>query len=73
MPASVRIQNDTNCEMQAIIKMKTKEIVQMIGQSQQVSLVLPSIKSLTIVCSGEAAPVARGSYIIKYRRAHRIL
>ncbi|MFD2331844.1 S-Ena type endospore appendage [Cohnella sp. GCM10020058] len=66
--ATIKLQNDTNCVMAAIIKMRTKEIVQLVGQSQQISLVLPSISSLTIRCSGEDAAQCRGSYIIRFRR-----
>ncbi|OCT16962.1 hypothetical protein A8709_23460 [Paenibacillus pectinilyticus] len=68
--ASVTIQNDTNCDMIAIIRMKTKEITQTIRQSQQVSLVLPSISRLSIACTcnGDEVRVGRGSYTIKYLR-----
>lgn len=71
-PASVKIQNDTHCEMEAIIKMRKKEITQKIGQSQQVSLVLPSISTLTIKCCGEESQVCRGRYTIKFRCSHKI-
>ncbi|MFC3803463.1 S-Ena type endospore appendage [Cohnella sp. GCM10012308] len=67
--ATVKLQNDTNCVMEAIIKLGTKEVVQLVGQSQQISLVLPSISSLTIRCSGEDSTQCRGCYIIRFRRA----
>lgn len=68
--AVVKIQNDTNCDMIAIVRMKTKEISQAIRQAQQVSLVLPSISLLSIVCTheGEEAKFGRGTYAIRYRR-----
>ena len=66
--ATVTIQNDTTSKMHAIIKMKTKEITQTIEQSQQISLVLPFITSLAIVCGGESAPYGRGNFTIRFRR-----
>ncbi|WP_411830154.1 S-Ena type endospore appendage [Paenibacillus sonchi] len=70
--ANVKIQNDTNCDMEAMIRTRKKEITQVIGQSQQVSIVVPSISRLTIVCNGDGSQVCRGRYDIKLRiRTHR--
>ncbi|WP_423227631.1 S-Ena type endospore appendage [Paenibacillus filicis] len=68
LSATAIIQNETNCDMKVIIKTNTRDIIQMIGQSQQVSFVVPSIESLTVVCSGEKAAMGRGNYTICYRR-----
>ncbi|MFB9330815.1 S-Ena type endospore appendage [Paenibacillus aurantiacus] len=71
--ASLLLQNDSNCEMEAIIQMRTKEITQTIRQSQQVSIVLPSLTRLTIRWAGGESQVCRGRYniVLRHRQIRR--
>jgi len=69
--ALAKIQNDSNCQMEAIIKMRSKEITHMIGQSQQVSLVLPYLSKMSIRWAGGESQVCRGRYtiLLRHRKA----
>ncbi|WP_159887545.1 S-Ena type endospore appendage [Paenibacillus puerhi] len=69
--ATLNIQNDTNCDMEAIIKMRTKEITQTVKQSQQVSMVLPSLARLSIRWAGGESPICRGRYTIILRHGKK--
>jgi hypothetical protein len=63
--AAIKIENDTNCEMEAIIKMRTKKITQKVSQAQQVSIVVPSLARLSIRWAGGESPICRGRYAIQ--------
>jgi len=62
--AYLQIQNDSNCEMVAIIHMKTKQFTQIIRQAQQISIKVPSLRSLSVICGKGAAQHCRGKYNI---------
>lgn len=64
--ATVLVRNDSNCIMEATLQMKTKNVTFTIEHGQQVALVVPSIRTLSIVCEDGESNICRSSYTITY-------
>lgn len=63
--AMIQIENKSSCTMHAFVNLGRGRIVQKtIAREQQISIYVPSIKNLSIQCSGEDDTFCRGYYSI---------
>lgn len=63
LSALIQVENKSSCVMHAIVQLNRRRIIrETIELEQQVSIYVPSIKSLRIQCTGDGNGFCRGFY-----------